>query len=93
MDGFVWVRRTRRPQLPAAFHRHEWDTRHGLLRWGRSELLLLHGSNFATSDRWFHPVMSRTGPNREYIIAGTSQGRAYPNGTECERFFVADGKP
>ncbi len=35
-------------------------------------------SNFATSDRWFSPVMSRTPPNREYLVAGTSQGHAYP---------------
>lgn len=35
-------------------------------------------SNFATSDRWFSPVMTRTPPNREYLIAGTSQGHAYP---------------
>jgi phospholipase C len=35
-------------------------------------------SNFATSDRWFSPVMSRTQPNRMYLIAGTSQGRVYP---------------
>ena len=35
-------------------------------------------SNFATSDRWFSPVMSRTPPNRMYLIAGTSQGHAYP---------------
>jgi phospholipase C len=38
-------------------------------------------SNFATSDRWFHPEMSRTNPNHEYLIAATSQGYAYPNGT------------
>lgn len=35
-------------------------------------------SSFATSDRWFSPVMSRTQPNRMYLIAGTSQGRTYP---------------
>lgn len=38
-------------------------------------------SNFATSDRWFNPVMSRTNINREYLMAATSQGYAYPNGT------------
>ena len=37
-------------------------------------------SNFATSDRWFAPVMSRTHPNREYLIAATSQGTVYPIG-------------
>jgi phospholipase C len=41
-------------------------------------------SNFATSDRWFHPVMTRTAPNREYLIAGTSQGYIYPLGTDNE---------
>lgn len=37
-------------------------------------------SNFATSDRWFAPVMSRTHPNREYLDAATSQGYVYPVG-------------
>jgi phospholipase C len=35
-------------------------------------------SNFATSDRWFSPAMSRTQINRQYMLAATSQGRAYP---------------
>ena len=39
-------------------------------------------SNFATSDRWFSPVMSRTHPNRDYLIAATSQGTVYPLGTD-----------
>lgn len=38
-------------------------------------------SNFGVSDRWFSPAMSRTHPNREYLDAGTSQGYAYPVGT------------
>ncbi len=37
-------------------------------------------TNFATSDRWFSPVMSRTQPNRMFIMSGTSQGHAYPLG-------------
>jgi phospholipase C len=37
-------------------------------------------SNFATSDRWFSPVMTRTPPNREYLIGGTSHGYVYPVG-------------
>lgn len=41
-------------------------------------------SNFATSDRWFHAVMTRTHPNREFLIAGTSEGRVYPNGTNAQ---------
>jgi phospholipase C len=35
-------------------------------------------SNFATSDRWFSPVMSRTQLNRMYMLSATSQGHAYP---------------
>jgi phospholipase C len=31
-------------------------------------------SNFATSDRWFAPVLTRTQPNRMYLYAATSQG-------------------
>lgn len=39
-------------------------------------------SDFATSDRWFSPTMTRTQPNRDYLLAGTSQGYAYPIGTD-----------
>jgi phospholipase C len=41
-------------------------------------------SNFATSDRWFSPVMSRTHPNREYLIGATSQGTVYPIGSNSQ---------
>ena len=37
-------------------------------------------SSFATSDRWFSPLLSRTQPNRMYLIAATSQGHVYPLG-------------
>jgi len=40
-------------------------------------------TNFATSDRWFHPAMSRTNINREYLLGATSGGYAYPNGTNA----------
>jgi len=39
-------------------------------------------SQFSTSDRWFSPTMTRTSPNREYLIAATSQGDVYPIGTD-----------
>jgi len=35
-------------------------------------------TNFATSDRWFAPVLSRTHPNRMYLMAATSTGHVYP---------------
>lgn len=37
-------------------------------------------SNFATSDRWFSPALTRTQPNRMFMMAGTAQGHAYPLG-------------
>jgi phospholipase C len=40
-------------------------------------------SNFATSDRWFAPIMSRTQLNRMYLIGATSHGQAYPIGAGC----------
>jgi phospholipase C len=40
-------------------------------------------SNFATSDRWFAPIMSRTQLNRMYLIGATSHGLAYPIGGGC----------
>jgi phospholipase C len=38
---------------------------------------------FSTSDRWFAPVMTRTPPNREYLIAGTSHGYVYQRGNNA----------
>ena len=40
-------------------------------------------SKFATSDRWFAPVMDRTQVNRMYLFAATSQGYVYPPGTNA----------
>jgi len=37
-------------------------------------------STFATSDAWFAPVMTRTPPNREFLIAATSNGYVYQRG-------------
>ncbi|HET9792293.1 MAG TPA: alkaline phosphatase family protein, partial [Candidatus Angelobacter sp.] len=34
-------------------------------------------TNFATSDRWFSPVPTRTQPNRIYWMAATSQGHIF----------------
>src|SRR5438552_4029108 len=43
-------------------------------------------SNFATSDRWFSPVMTRTQPNREYLMAATSLGHVYPPASGAPQF-------
>jgi len=43
-------------------------------------------SNFATSDRWFSPIMDRTQLNRMYLIGATSDGLAYPIGEGCASY-------
>ena len=40
-------------------------------------------SNFGTSDRFFNPVLTRTNSNRDYLVAGTSGGYVYPEGTDA----------
>jgi phospholipase C len=50
-------------------------------------------SNFATSDRWFHPVMTRTHPNREYLYAATTQGDVYPIGSNSADSSRLTAKP
>ena len=45
-------------------------------------------SNFATSDRWFSPILTESIPNRIALQAGTSAGHAHPpdttNGQCCD---------
>jgi phospholipase C len=48
-------------------------------------------SKFATSDRWFHPEMARTNPNREYLLSATSHGYAYPNGSDSKDTALLPG--
>jgi phospholipase C len=50
-------------------------------------------TNFATSDRFFHPVMARTEPNREYLVAATSGGYALPNGSNANDTAQLKAKP
>jgi phospholipase C len=77
-DGFVWTAGHDSRNIVPPFI----DT-NGVRAMGYydgSDLNYYHfmASSFATSDRWFSPVMSRTDPNRMYLIAATSQGHVYP---------------
>jgi len=78
LDGFVWAAahgaRTNQPQLT------DVDGIRDMGYYDGSDLPYYYfmASNFATSDRWFSPVMSRTQPNRLYMVAATSAGHAYP---------------
>jgi phospholipase C len=41
-------------------------------------------TQFATSDRWFSPVMNRTQPNRIFGLGGTDAGFVYPPGPAAD---------
>jgi phospholipase C len=85
-------------QMPAALNGVVWTAAHDgrVLKYNDSDGIRAMGyydgtdlnyyyfmaSNFATSDSWFNAAMTRTQPNREYMIAATSQGYAYPIGTD-----------
>jgi phospholipase C len=60
----------------------------GYYDWTDLNYYYFMASNFATSDRWFAPVLDRTQVNRMYLFAATSQGYAYPPGTN-----TADNAP
>jgi len=85
LNGFVWTAgHDSRSYNPAGTNSQFMDT-NGVRVMGYYDgddlnYYYFMASNFATSDRWFSPVMSRTNPNREYLIGATSHGYAYPNG-------------
>jgi phospholipase C len=84
LNGFVWTAghdaRTEQPPF------NDVNGVRAMGYYDGSDLNYYHfmASNFATSDRWFNPAMTRTQSNREYLIASTSQGYAYPIGTDSE---------
>jgi phospholipase C len=77
-DGFVWTAgHDARNNVPP------FNDTNGVRAMGYydgNDLNYYHfmASSFATSDRWFSPVMTRTDPNRMYLLAATSQGHVYP---------------
>jgi phospholipase C len=78
LDGFVWTAahdaRTNQPPFT------DVDGVRAMGHYDGTDLPYYYfmASSFATSDRWFSPVMSRTQLNRLYMLAGTSAGHAYP---------------
>jgi len=55
----------------------------GYYDWTDLNYYYFMASNFATSDRWFAPALDRTQINRMYLYAATSQGYAFPPGTNA----------
>jgi phospholipase C len=76
LDGFVWT--SAHDARSLGFF--DVDGKRAMSYYDGSDLPYYYflASNFATSDRWFAPTMSRTQPNRMYMLAATSAGRVYP---------------
>ena len=81
LDGYVWTNAHDSRNMSPNFNDTDGKRAMGYYDSGDLNYYYFMASKFATSDRWFSPVMSRTGPNREYLMAATSQGEAYPIGT------------
>jgi phospholipase C len=81
LNGFVWTAGHDARANNPPFYDSDGIRAMGYYDGGDLNYYYYMASNFATSDRWFHAAMTRTNPNREYLIAATSQGYAYPNGT------------
>ncbi len=78
LNGFVWTAahdaRTNQPPFK------DVDGVRAMANYDGTDLPFYYSiaSSFATSDRWFAPTMSRTQPNRMYMLAATSAGHVYP---------------
>jgi phospholipase C len=76
LDGFVWT--AAHDARNSGFF--DVDGKRAMSFYDGTDLPYYYflASSFATSDRWFSPTMSRTQPNRLYMLAATSAGHAYP---------------
>jgi phospholipase C len=76
LDGYVWG-----AALYAGFKSY-YDTggirAMGYYDWTDLNYYYFMATAFATSDRWFSPVMDSTPVNRNYLDAATSQGHVHP---------------
>lgn len=82
LNGFVWT--AAYDAIALKYYDTKGVRAMGYYDGGDLNYYYFMASNFATSDRWFHPVMTRTQSNRQYLIAGTSQGYVYPVGTNSK---------
>ena len=80
LDGFVWTAGHDARALQPPFIDVDGIRAMGYYDGSDLNYYYFMASKFGTSDRWFHPAMTRTHPNREYMVAGTSQGHVYPLG-------------
>lgn len=84
LDGFVWTNGQDARAIKPPYHDTDGIRGMGYYDGGDLNYYYYMASQFSTSDRWFSPLMSRTGPNREYLLAATSQGDVYPLGADSK---------
>jgi phospholipase C len=87
-NGFVWTaahdaRTNADSHGPAPFY--DVSGQRAMGYWDGTDLNYDYfmATAFGTSDRFFQPAMTRTNPNREFLIAATSGGYAYTNGYDA----------
>ncbi len=83
LNGFVWTAGHDARNIVPPFNDTNGLRAMGYYNGDDLDYYYFMASNFATSDRWFAPAMTRTPPNREYLIAGTSHGYAYQRNTNA----------
>jgi len=93
LDGFVHAAGHDAREIVPPFNDTNGLRAMGYYDGGDLNFYYFMASNFATSDRWFAPVMSRTNPNREFLIAATSGGYVYPVGTNANDQALISAPP
>jgi len=78
LDGFVYTAAHDARTIQPPFHDVTGHRAMGYYDGSDLNYYYFMASNFATSDRWFSPVMTRTQPNRLFLLAATSAGHVYP---------------
>jgi len=84
LNGFVWNGAHFVRTLSYSLHDVDGIRTMGYYDGGDLNYYYFMASNFATSDRWFNPEMARTSPNRMHLYAATSQGYAFPVGSDSK---------
>ncbi len=84
LNGFVWTAGHDSRAMVPPFNDTNGERVMGYYDGSDLNYYYFMASNFGTSDRFFNSAMTRTPPNREYLIAATSQGYVYGNGTDAQ---------
>jgi len=82
LDGYLWTAAHDARSMSPEFYDTDGIRAMGYYDDTDLNYYYFMASNFAISDRFFSPTMTRSQPNREYLIAATSQGYAYPIGSD-----------